>query len=169
MTHSSLIQISMGQKGNTILPFLDDGPFHRKIDFNSCWNGIVFVDKSRNEFSRKDIVLALANKEGGAHIDNKLDQKYLDLRKNNALNLYFGTIDGKQIPADDQVPATMRQIAHELIKTLKEDYSCHREKSKDDGVLVMGMSIVKGSNPTPVHKKILQKLDQCLMGKNREK
>lgn len=165
MTHSSLIQISMGQKGNRVLPFLDDGPFDRQIDFEPWWNGIVFVDKDRNEFSRKDIVLALANKEGGAHIDNKLDAKYVDLRKNNSLNLHFGTVDGKQVPADDQVPSTMRQIAHELIKTLQKDYICHRDTSKDDGVLVMGMSLVEGSNPPPLHENNLTKIRPLINGK----
>lgn len=164
MSHSSLIQMCMGKKGTKILPFLDDGPFNRKINFDKWWNGIVFVDKNRNEFSRKEIVLALANKEGGAHIDKKLDQRYSDLRKQNTLGWYVGTFDGKQVPGDDQVPATMRQIAHEILKTIEKDYECHRESTAEDGVMFMGLSCVEGSAP-PIHKNNLTKTRPLVNGK----
>ncbi len=149
VSHSGLVQLSLGNRPSKPLPILDDGPFFRKASFDLWWNGIVFVDNIKNEFSRKDIVLSLANKEGGAHVDNKLDKKYSDLRKNNSLGWFDGTIDGKQTPSADQVPATMRQIAHELLKTLMKDYSCHREKNSDDGIFVMGASLVVGTNVPP--------------------
>ena len=152
-THSGLVQISLGKRASKPLPLLDGGPFKRMISFESWWNGIVFVDKKRNEFSRKDIVLTLANKEGGAHVDGSLDQKYADLRKNNSLSWYDVSPDGKETPSADQVPASMRQIAHEVLKTIKKDYSCHRETQQEDEIFVMGGSIVEGSSapPTPSH------------------
>ncbi len=144
MTHSGLVQMSLGNRASKISPLLDGGPFSRTVSFDLWWNGIVFVDKNRNEFSRKDIVLSLANKEGGAHVDKRLDAKYAELRKNNSLGWIDVDATGRETPSADQVPATMRQIAHEVLKTFKIDYSCQREKDNDDGVIVMGASLVKG-------------------------
>jgi hypothetical protein len=165
MTHSGLVQMSLGARGSKSLPLLDDGPFSRAVSFELWWNGIIFVDKDRNEFSRKDIVLSLANKEGGAHVDNKLDKKYADLRKNNSLGWFDVTTDGKQTPSADQVPATMRQITHETLKTLKSGYECHREKNSDDGIFVMGASMVEGSVAPPIPKHNLPKNRPVVAGR----
>tara|TARA_Y100001963_G_scaffold148356_1_gene226107 strand:- start:36 stop:833 length:798 start_codon:yes stop_codon:yes gene_type:complete len=165
MTHSGLVQMSLGNRASKALPLLDDGPFSRMASFELWWNGIVFVDKDRNEFSRKDIVLSLSNKEGGAHVDKKLDRKYSDLRKNNSLGWIDVAADGKKTPSADQVPATMRQIAHETLKTLKPGYECHREKSGDDGVFVMGASMVEGSTAPPIPKHNLPKNRPVITGK----
>ncbi len=165
MTHSGLVQINLGRRGSKPLPLLDDGPFSRTTSFDLWWNGIVFVDKDRNEFSRKDIVLSLANKEGGAHVDKKLDEKYAMLRKNNSLSWFHVTSDGKQTPSADHVPATMRQIAHEALKTLKEGYTCHRVKNTDDGIFVMGASMVEGSKSSPMPTHNLPKNRPVINGK----
>src|ERR1700747_708646 len=38
--------------------------------FGTCW------DSGNNRISNKDIILAFANKEGGAHVDDDLSAKY---------------------------------------------------------------------------------------------
>lgn len=164
LSHSSLVQVLVGPNGSTPLPLLDGGPFNRKINFDPWWNGIVFVDKNKNEFSRKDIVLTLANKEGGAHVDTTLDQKYVDLRKNNSLNWFNVDSDGKHTPSADQVPVTMRQIAHEVLKTLKADYQCAL-KQPLDGVLFLGASLVQGARVPSVPAHNLPKNRATLNGK----
>ena len=165
MSHSGLVQMSLGDRKSISLPLLDDGPFSRKASFELWWNGIVFVDKNRNEFSRKDIVLSLANKEGGAHVDKTLDVKYADLRKGNSLGWYDVTPDGVQTPSEDQVPASMRQIAHEVLKTLVQAYECHRGKNKGDGVFVMGASMVEGAAPSPIHSENIPKNRPTISGR----
>jgi len=165
MTHSGLVQMSLGNRASKALPLLDESPFSRTATFELWWNGIIFVDKNRNEFSRKDVVLSLANKEGGAHVDKKLDNKYSELRKNNSLSWFDVTADGKQTPSADQVPATMRQIAHETLKTLKSSYECHRKKNIDDGIFVMGASMVEGSSAPPVPKHNLPKNRPVVAGR----
>jgi hypothetical protein len=150
LSHSSLVVTILSSRGAGPAPVLDDGPFSRFIGFDAWWNGIVFVDSKRNEFSRKDIFLSLANKEGGAHVDKQLDQKYADLRKNNSLGWFVGTIGGKELSSADQVPATMRQIAHELLRTLKNGYSCRRKTESNDGIYMLGASIVQRSSPPPI-------------------
>lgn len=164
LSHSSLVGTVLGDCGAMPVPLLDDGPFSRSIRFDAWWNGIVFVDAKRNEFSRKDIVLSLANKEGGAHVDKLLDQKYADLRKNNSLRWFEGTSDGKELPGSDQVPATMRQIAHELLKTLKPGYSCHRKAKPGDGIFILGASLVQSAEVPPIPKHNLPKTRPVVNG-----
>ncbi|MFB8828438.1 hypothetical protein ACE0DR_01635 [Azotobacter sp. CWF10] len=150
LSHSSLVQLRMDGRRIYPEPFLDGGPFNRMIEFENWWNGIVFVDKNRHEFSRKDIVLTLANKEGGAHVDPELDARYADLRKNNSLGWIDVANDGNETPGEDQVPAAMRQIAHETIKTLDPSYQVEDVYSKRGGIITLGATLVEGSMPPSI-------------------
>ncbi|MEX2489566.1 MAG: SEC-C metal-binding domain-containing protein [Pseudomonadales bacterium] len=157
MTHSSLTLMSLGgPKGNIPFAPLDGSISRRVTDFDSWWDGIVFVDKNRTEFSRKDIVLALANKEGGAHVDPKLDAKYADLRKNNSLNWYDVSSDGGEKPFADQVPATMRQIAHEILRTLVPEYP-EKKQEPEGGVIMHAAGLFEGSGPPILPTQNLRK------------
>jgi hypothetical protein len=164
-SHSGLVRQVFRNEGIKVIPLLDDGPFSRRVSFDAWWNGIVFVDCHRNEFSRKDIVLSLANKEGGAHVDSKLDDVYFQLRNGNSLQLYDVDAEGRSLPGEDQVPATMRQIAHELLKTLKSDYSKNRDPSKDDLLFVAGVSAVLGEVASPIPSFNLVKNRPVVNGK----
>lgn len=142
LSHSSLVQIHMTPQGAKPEAHLDGIINNTSIPFPSWWNGIVLVDSSRNEFSRKDIVLYLANKDGGAHVDHMIDEKYHNLRKNNSLGWITIFGDGREIAGEDHVPATMRQIAHELIKSLDPSYTFNRTIAQDTGLIVRGISLV---------------------------
>lgn len=142
--HSSLVQFHIGQIGTKPKPHLDDCLDARTVDFDTWWNGIVLVDTQRNEFSRRDIVLSLANKDGGAHVDHKIDEAYNNLRKNNTQGWMTVDDTGRQVPAEDNVPATMRQIAHELLRTLEPDYRCNLPIDSGTALVIRGMSITAG-------------------------
>jgi len=165
ISHSSLVQTAVRAGGSLILPLLDGGgaAHRRNIAFDPWWNGIVFVDQAKNEFSRKDVVLTLANKEGGAHVDEKLDARWNDLRKNNSLG-WMEVNDGKSMPGADQVPATMRQIAHELLKTLKAGYVCEEPKVSAD-FYMMGASVVVGAQAPVFEQHNLPKNRPMVGGK----
>ncbi len=157
LSHSSLVQLRLDKKTSFPEPFLDGSPFSREVEFDNWWHGIVFVDKDRNEFSRKDIVLTLANKEGGAHVDPELDARYSALRKQNSLGWVNVANDGRETPGEDQVPATMRQIAHEVLKTFRPDYRVEDVYKNRGGVVTFGASLVEGANPPPVPEHNLTK------------
>ena len=108
---------------------------------------VVLVDAQRNEFSRRDIVLSLANKEGGAHVDHTIDEAYNNLRRNNAQG--WMTVDGagRETPAEDNVPATMRQIAYEILRTLDSNYRCNAPRDSEAGIIIRDMSVVSGNKP----------------------
>lgn len=145
-SHSSLVQIHMSSTGAKPKAHLDDDIQSNWISFDAWWNGIVLVDLKKNEFSRKDIVLYLANKDGGAHVDHEIDEKYHDLRTKNSLGWITDLGDGREIKGEDHVPATMRQIAHELIRSLDSQYSCAQPVGKDTGMVIRGMSIFAGAH-----------------------
>ena len=169
-SHSSLVKFAGTVKGMKVIPFLYEGLGQRQESFDDWWNGIVFVDKERNKFSRKDIVLSLANKEGGAHVDKALDEAYANLRKNNSLGWYKVDPTGKETPGEDQVPPTMRQIAHEVLKTFVPGYECKRDGEPRETIFIPG-GIFKGEsapaiptkNPT---KQPTQKRKRKKIGRN---
>ena len=92
----------------------------KKVGFVRWWNrNTVLKDIKGSLFTRRDLILTFANKEGGAHVDPELDQAYANLTRFNSLAWKVYTKDGKK-DMDNPVPPTIRQIAHEVIKTLKD-------------------------------------------------
>jgi SEC-C motif len=166
LSHSSLVQIHMSLQGAKPKAHLDDVAQPSSIPFDAWWNGIVLVDSKKNEFSRKDIVLYLANKDGGAHVEHEIDEKYHNLRTNNALGWITVTSleGGREIAGEDHIPATMRQIAHELIKSLDTGYSCSRPVGGDKTLVVSGMSVTVGAHSLPDQKFPNLRKDRPIIG-----
>ena len=92
----------------------------KKVSFGRWWNRTpTYKDNAGSIFTRMDLVLAVANKEGGAHIDPKLDQAYANLSRFNSLG-WRAVISGvDQDFKNTPVLPSIRQIAHEVLKTLK--------------------------------------------------
>jgi hypothetical protein len=146
VSHSSLVQFHLTPSGTRSRAHLDDVIQGSWIPFDAWWNGVVLVDSQRNEFSRKDIVLTLANKEGGAHVDHKIDEAYFNLRNKNAMGWETTLADGRVVPGEDNVPATMRQIAHELIKSMDQQYVYQAREDPEVGVKFRGFKMVMGAH-----------------------
>lgn len=88
-------------------------------DFNSWWDQIVIFHSEKISFSRRDVILFVANKDGGAHIDSKLPTDYSELSRGD----YFGMCyvkDGETTSIIDIHLHTIRQIAEELMRTLEK-------------------------------------------------
>lgn len=139
----------VGVAGNKFIPYLDDViNCFGFVKFDEYWNRIVFIDSHKKIFTRKDIVLFVSNQDGGAHVDPKIDNDYKKLTKENSLGWKFSQ-DGK-IWKNSQEPelATIRQIGHEILKSLLSDYPykkiiLHGEKFLIGG---MGFSLVPSKN-----------------------
>jgi hypothetical protein len=105
---------------------LDDVPpdrLNKKITFDSWWNKVVIIDKLDSKFTRKDLVLFVANEDGGAHVDPDLDEDMARLSRLNSLGwrVVKNGIDSP-MQAKPELPC-IRQIAHEVLKTLKDEFS----------------------------------------------
>jgi hypothetical protein len=74
-------------------------------------------DSPGTGFSRRDIVLPIANKDGGAHVDPDLDRRYADLSRLNSMR-WFANTGGGPAPMPHVELMCVRHIAHELLVTL---------------------------------------------------
>lgn len=136
--HSGLVLTAMGADGANYVAFLDDGIDQPTLkSFDEWWNSAVFVDSEKRVVSRKELVLAVSNQDGGAHVDPALDRKYADLSRNNSLGWNFS--DGsREEPMRGPEKAALRQICHEALKTLVPGYE-KRPVYPPDTTLVGGM------------------------------
>lgn len=94
---------------------------HEPLPFESWWNADVLRDSPHTLLGRRDIVLLLANKDGGAHVDPVLDDRYETLSRRFGLGTFgYRMADGTEVVIDTN-PAlpVMRQIAYELVETLR--------------------------------------------------
>ena len=147
-SHGGLVFVAVGPPRTRYVAMLDEVPASRLSPFDQWWAAPVFVDQARRILTRKDLVLTAANQDGGAHIDPGLDETYDKLSRENALG-WVAVENGVARPMDGPERAAIRQIAHEVLKTLKPGYT--KAPSHVADVLVGGMSIVPGppQNVTP--------------------
>ena len=127
-----LIMMRVGRNGAKYVPPLDDGPPIRyskaKITFEEWWNKIVFADTKGNKLTRRDLVLAVSNKDGGAHVDPKLNSAYADLTRFNSLGWEFIQSGVKKDFATKPELASIRQMSHEVLKSLKDEFPEYFQK-----------------------------------------
>jgi hypothetical protein len=89
---------------------------HPPVAFADWWRRDVLRDQQGNAFSRADLVLSLADQDGGAHIDAALNEKYRALTRENSVGF---SQDGQRPLANSIVHASVRQIAQELVETIE--------------------------------------------------
>jgi hypothetical protein len=130
-------------------------PRGSRVYFEMWWTHPVVKDADGTLFSRKDFVLALVNKEGGAHIDPEIQESYNKIANFNSLGWSYSEGPegrvltgppipvGQGLPADigvptsqktvpkpdegwaDPIPMTnpvpymVRQISHEVVKSVQ--------------------------------------------------
>ncbi len=122
--HHGLVLMQMGgDVGGTYVARCNGPPdpeaIVRRKRFGEWWTETVLIDSDRHEFSRKNHVLGLANKEGGGHVDPKLDEKYARLTRNNSLGWMYEDKRGPPEPFGSPIPCGVRQITEEVLISLK--------------------------------------------------
>jgi hypothetical protein len=70
----------MTSEQTNVRPKLGSGSFKGLMGRDSWWNQVIAVS-NRLEITRRAIVLASTNKDGGAHVDPKLTPEYQELRR----------------------------------------------------------------------------------------
>lgn len=110
--------------GIVFVPFvqLDSPRGDRRRPFGEWWDQqVVAADMAQHTFTRRDFVLNLADKEGGAHVDPELPPTYAELVRRNSLGWVRMKEDDERSrePMGSPVAASVRQIAHEVVETLR--------------------------------------------------
>ena len=123
LTECNLVTMQSSSAGAHYFPLIatGEGPFPlRPIPFVNWWNDPVLKDNRNRTFCRRELVLNVAETDGGAHVDPELEEAYMAISRENSLGWFFG--DGNTTSAVEERPelACMRQIAHEVLSTIHQ-------------------------------------------------
>lgn len=89
--------------------------------FEDWWREPIINDPQlRRQFSRADIVHKMADQDGGAHVDPRIDEAYQHL-KETALGMRVNRL-GQDLPLAGPERPAVRQIGHEMLKSLDPTY-----------------------------------------------
>ncbi len=106
--------------GSKWLPFLENSQFRIPLPVNVWWTQVVYSD-FRYRLSRKDIVLAAANKDGGAHVDRDLTPAYAALAERGSLGIFgYGKRDDParvEVPIENGHLGYLRAFGYELLSS----------------------------------------------------
>lgn len=138
----------------------------READFDAWWNGVVFVDQFQKKFSRADLVLKLANEDGGAHVDPGISADYHRLTRENSLGHMVTDKSGQWTIVDGPAQAAVRQIAHEFLKTFDVSYETKRKASQ--GILLGNISINVSEKRNDTNRKKLGRNELCSCGSGKK-
>jgi hypothetical protein len=118
LTYNGFVGINLTTQGAKYVALLDElATPPRWVNFDEWWNKVIFIDNKGIKTTRKDLVCSVANKDGGAHVDPVLDEKYENLSRRNSLAWRFSG-SKQDFPLEGPEKATIRQIAHEVLKSL---------------------------------------------------
>lgn len=78
----------------------------------------VIVDPNKKSYYRKDLVSLMANKEGGAHVPEFIEDEHYQLTRGKASGWVFRSNEEEYNL--NPVPAAIRQIASEVLRTFKQ-------------------------------------------------
>ena len=121
MTTAGLTGMSIGVEGGSYIPKFALQPSYRPPTlrtFVEWWTRPVLVDDERTSLSRKDLVLAMANSDGGAHVDSSVERTYARLTRQNSIGWSFSNDQGSG-PMLGIEYASVRQIAWELEQSIE--------------------------------------------------
>jgi hypothetical protein len=170
-SHAELVGFVVGGRGRSCLPQLDDLMSDRvrgPVSFEEYWNETVIVDGARVAHSRKDIVLAVADQDGGAHIDPALNEKYASLSRGNSMGLKTGNeLSGWRNVSGVEL-ATVRQVAHEVIKTIDPHYPEQHIIKKSDSPVIGGMGFVVAKTPPRTTLPRVGRNERCPCGSGKK-
>ena len=130
---------------------LKDDEEIRKQEFNKWWSHPVIVAVTKPDktfFSRQNLILNVANTDGGAHVDPDLEGEYIELSRKNSVG-YSATVNGKKYPMLNPELPCLRQIAHEALLTLLEVDSNYFESPYDSQIKLIPYGKEIESDPSP--------------------
>lgn len=113
-----LFAISPTRQGVRLVPQLQMGLYAKgQTDFNDWWNKECIPGNEAVRHSRKWLIIQMANKEGGAHVDPEISKGYSHLKVSDmGMTVHANGVEGFiNSPAN----VSVRQIAWEIFESLK--------------------------------------------------
>lgn len=110
--------VEFNKDGAQYLPLMDQGPPIEPalVQFDRWWQKERIFKFREYELTRKRLVFALRNQDGGAHVGPLTDPHYVKIK--TAAFFSFVKKDGTIEPLFGAIPASMRHIGWEMLKTL---------------------------------------------------
>lgn len=134
LPHGGLVLMRMTTgSGTEWLPRKDvpesaPGAEPREASFTSWWNTDLMKDSGGVLWSRRRMVMMIANKEGGAHLDPTQPVDIRAIEVENSMGwTHHDPIAGDQPMLNGPLMPSVRQIAHELELSLSRHYDAEIE------------------------------------------
>ncbi len=103
-------------------PFLDDPPPRcgqgQWLPFDRWWT-LPVIRMPQASFCRRDLVLEIANTDGGAHV-GELKDFYSRLSRSKSFGGFIFMVDGEPRPTGNPVLASIRQVTHEVDRSISQ-------------------------------------------------
>ncbi len=120
LSEARLCQMLLSSEGGKYIPALDEAPLGwQELSFSRWWNEtVIFIrGNEHRELSRKNLICMMRDKDGGAHLDKIIPAYYSKLSQGENMGWQISAVNGKSFVPNVHY-ASVRQIAHEIIKTL---------------------------------------------------
>lgn len=161
-----IVGISIGDNAS-YTPYLDEipGKFFGLVPFNDYWQRIIIRDSKKECFTREYLILKATNQDGGAHIGSSIDKKYASLIRENTMGWKVSKNNSETEDLNGIELATIRQISHEILKTLIPSYK-KKMVTGNNGITIggMGISVLYGEEENKIKK--VGRNDKCPCGSN---
>ena len=121
LSYTPLVMIKIGGGGVNFKPRLSEFPGGRRmLQFDEWWDrDLIYISgDNQRRMTRKKLVFALRNLDGGAHYDEEiLDPNYIEMTHGKSWMAISS--DGTERPVRQLELASMRQIAWEVLDSLE--------------------------------------------------
>lgn len=120
----NLVGVNMQGAQHKYFAQLDSGGIFRELPFDEWWTEPVFaIPRGGSTLSRENLVRSVADQDGGAHVDPALEEPYASFSRQNSLgHTRKAGAEAEALPMLRPERAAIRQIAHEVLKSLLPDY-----------------------------------------------
>jgi len=170
ISYSGLVSLAIINGKSKYVALLDEIPppsRNQWLDFETWWAKSIFANQKNEEISRKTIILTAVNQDGGAHVDSKIDLLYDKLVSGNYMGWKHASSNSESFIGGAE-SAAIRQIAHEILKTLKPRYY-KKPEMKDMTVFSNPFVVVDQPTSQRLHdKKKIGRNDLCSCGSGRK-
>lgn len=128
VTNTALLKTGVGVASHLLFAPLSSAVRKNRIPVDNWWKQIVLIGQGI-KYSRRDIILTVANKEGGSHVDPNLTSDFVRIER-TGLGLFLVKGLAELCVPDNIISATIRQIGHEVLESLLDNYDKKANTSK---------------------------------------